>query len=184
MPETCSSNSVEQRRKLLKGALAASGVVTMGYSGAALASFECVPKVRLDGGYAAGDLQFTMTNPSQAASSNGWAWLAVTVQLYQVGTNTAFPGFVVNGLVYPTAVPTTPPRAAVSSAVLASDQTGYPQTGWVLAYFKDDGDTAGATVTSSTYPTYTTADEGHTPATESCLASLNPGIRGNFTFGG
>jgi len=180
MPETCSSNSVEQRRKLLKGALAASGVVTMGYSGAALASFECVPKVRLDGGYPTGDFQFTKINPSGAASSNGFAWLAVTVQMYQVGTNPAFEGFEVNGLIYPT----TPPRTAVSNAVLAPDQTGYPLPGWVLAYFKDDGDTAGATVTSSTYPTYTTADEGHTPATESCLASLNPGILGNFTFGG
>ncbi len=46
MSNSLPENSVERRRKVLKGALAASGVVTMGYSGSALASFNCIQKQR------------------------------------------------------------------------------------------------------------------------------------------
>ncbi|TAH45792.1 MAG: hypothetical protein EYC67_09970 [Betaproteobacteria bacterium] len=178
MHDAHEASSLEQRRKLLKGALAASSVITMGYSGSALASFDCVAKVRVDGGYPAGDFQFTMTDPSLSSSSKWWAWEAVLVQMYQTSGGAQFEGFAVNGNVYPTAVPVTPPRLAVTGATLVSPQpSGYPKAGWVLAYFDDGGTRTGS------YPTYTSAAVGQTPATESCLASINPGLTG-FTFGG
>lgn len=63
-------NTVEQRRKVLKGALAASGVVTMGYSGSALASFECVTSTD-----ATGVFGFKKT----IGASANWAWLRLLV---------------------------------------------------------------------------------------------------------
>lgn len=186
--------SIEQRRKLLKGALAASGVVTMGYSGSALASFQCVAQVRTSGVATLPATQFTMTEPT-TASGNSWAWVKVTIERYRQaaplngvnglqctnsGSSNRFDAFTLNNTFY-RIQPGTPPTLITPPATYCkdTDQTGYPKAGWVLAYFDDSGNLTG------TYPTYTTAGIGQTPAAQSCLASVNPGLNlSNFTFGG
>lgn len=169
-------NSVEQRRRLLKGALGASTVVTLGYGGtAAAASMSCIAKVRElpSGGPPAGTLQFTMTAPTASPTGSNWGWVKVKVEKYKTN-GPAFEAFKVNENVYKTTAPDVP----VLGATLANNQNGYPKDAWVLAYFTDAGELVG------TYPTYQLAVQGATPAAGSCLASVNPGVVTNFTFGG
>ncbi|MBL8446993.1 MAG: hypothetical protein JNJ44_06225 [Zoogloeaceae bacterium] len=186
-------SSVEGRRKLLKGALGASGVVTMGYSGSALASFNCVENVRnlTTGGPPAGSNQFKFgTAPS--TSTGKWAWVEVPVKQYRqsaagingVCTNSGSSGKVdgfklrsTDTLVYLVSNP----AAGVSGYCEAVTQdAGYPKKGWVLAYFDDQGNQTGV------YPEKSLAVQGFTPATGSCLTSLNAGLAnsGTLTFGG
>ena len=176
MSKAPQDNSVEQRRRLLKGALGASTVVTLGYGGtAAAASMSCVAKVRdLTSGGPPGSTQFTMVKPQHTPAGSNWGWEKIAVRSYETTTETAFEAFEVDGNIYKTSAPADP----VLGATLAADQTGYPKDAWVLAYFTDGGDRVG------TYPTYVVAEFGATPATGSCLASVNPGAVGNFTFGG
>ena len=74
MSNSLPENSVERRRKVLKGALAASGVVTMGYSGSALASFNCIQKTTLEAPINGG--QLVQEIPSIYA---GWQWKLIPV---------------------------------------------------------------------------------------------------------
>lgn len=187
-------NSVERRRRLLKGALGASGVMTMGYSGAALASFECVEKVRIDGGYPTADYQFTRTNPGIVANSKGWAWRRVSIGRFKAknnggncpaSSNDSFEAFDLDGTLYQVNPPpisvTNPPLTAKGPTLdfCSYIVNGYPQDGWLLVYF-DDGGTL-----TATYPTKSVAEPNFTPATHSCLASVNPGLNTtNITFGG
>lgn len=185
MSNTPPDNAVEQRRKVLKGALAASGVVTMGYSGPALASFQCVTStsaVGLDG--------FKRT----ISSSSNWAWLEV--QVYFTTTATApnvwkavkVPNgsdplettdvttyFFDNGLDAPTL--DLPGVGGIPADITA----GSPDTGtfaFVIIYFKTDGSIAGF------YPKYVPSGSGY-PAQGSCLTSLNPSLdRTNISYGG
>ncbi len=187
MDKAHKENSVEQRRKLLKGALAASGVVTMGYSGAALASFECVEKVRMAGGAPANGYQFTMTEPTATGGvpHQDWAWLKVVVQRYEDGVG-PFIGFEVTiggtGRIFKIEDPYDPnvPPVEVSGASVSLDQSGgYPKDGWVIAYFNNGGDLVGV------YPLNTMAVPGSTPAVQSCLASINPNLDiTGLSFGG
>lgn len=168
------TTSVEQRRKLLKGALAASSVVGMGYSGAALASLTCVAKVPT-GGYPDPLKQFSTTLPQNTNTDPNWAWSPVQIWLYQVtgGTDT-FDGFAINNALYRVPAPGSAPTPA-SGSLVQSMPAGYPKTGYVLAYFDDNG------VFKGSYPGYSTAGPGNRPATSTCLTSL--GLGGGFTFG-
>ena len=74
MSNSLPENSVERRRKVLKGALAASGVVTMGYSGSALASFNCIQKTTLEAPINGGQLVQAVPNEYL-----GWKWQSITV---------------------------------------------------------------------------------------------------------
>ncbi len=168
-------NGVERRRRLLKGALGASSVLTLGYGGsAAAASLGCVAKVReIDGGYPLA--QFT-TDPTSGTNAN-WQWVQVEVQRYEIwrGNNgqgngkgkleRVFDGFSVADRLYATDDPTV---TVVGASLMVPQPEGYPKAGWVLAYFDDQGGLSG------TYPTFTSAADGATPATASCLASINP----------
>ena len=166
------TNSVEQRRKLLKGALATSGVWTMGYSGAALASITCAEKGFVDGGYPTGTAQFFLgDNPPEAYKK--YAWQEVAVKRYTTGS-TEFDGFTVNNTLYSTSAPETP-----ATGVLVDPQPA-AKKGWVLAYFYfADGKPNGV------YPSpYATADRDRTPATGTCLVSITPGLKKTRTMGG
>lgn len=176
MGRTPQDNATQQRRRLLKGALGASTVVTLGYGGnVAAASISCVAKVRdlETGGPPASTHQFTMVKPSDQGGAN-WGWVRVDVKKYKPKKDTAFEAFQVNNVFYKT----TAPDVALTGGRLANNQTGYPKDGWVLAYFDDDGNLTG------TYPTEQLAKVGATPAAASCLTSVNPGAVSNLTFGG
>lgn len=175
MSTTPQDNSVEQRRRLLKGALGASTVFTLGYGGsAAAASVSCVAKVRdLENGGPPAAGQFTMIEPKPSTTGSNWGWVKVQVASYRLSNGSAFEAFMVNNRVYRAAAP----NAEAFGATLSNNQNGYPKNGWVLAYFSDDGKLVG------TYPTYAVAESDATPATGSCLTSVNPGAVG-ITFGG
>lgn len=174
MHDAHEASSLEQRRKLLKGALAASSVITMGYSGSALASFECVAKVRETNVAIPGaDFQFRMTAPDPASQPE-WAWQKVQVRDFVDTTNNPFQGFTLDGTNY---FSTVAPHASLG-ALTPSTATIYD--GWVLTYFDDGGSP------TATYPTKNLATAGFTPAARSCLASVNPNVTTdpNFYFGG
>lgn len=166
-------NAADGRRRLLKGALGASSVLTLGYGGAAAAaSLGCVAKIReVDGGYPL--TQFTW-DPTAGANAS-WQWAAVNVQRYDLhrGSNgngkgpklSEFDGFESGGNIYDVASPDTP---VLNAHLHLPQPEGYPRQGWVLAYYDDAGGLTG------TYPHYTSAGEGATPATASCLASIDP----------
>lgn len=177
MSKTPQNNSSETRRRLLKSVLGASTVVTLGYGGnAAAASISCVAKVRdlASGGPPAGTAQFTMIEPQPTLGKTNWGWLRVDVRKYRLATGSAFEAFEAGGKIYKTSAP----DVEVVGASLAKNQNGYPKDAWVLAYFDDSG------ALVSTYPSEQLAEPGATPAAQSCLASVNPGAVGNFTFGG
>lgn len=181
MDKTHKEAAVEQRRTLLKGALGASTVMTLGYGGAAAAaSLTCIAKV--DGGFPT--TQFVFAESPPPATGGGWAWKRIDVNLYSStgstngncnpNANGNFEGFTVAGNVYNVA----PPQNLVPTAVLKSCGAPYPKTAWVLAYFDESGNEIG------TYPTYSDQGTGFAPAAHSCLTSINPGIVENYTFGG
>lgn len=73
--------SIEQRRRVLKGALGASTVVTLGYGApVAAASLNCIAKV--DGGYPAGSNQFFLGDQPPDLTPGNWAWRQVPVNMY------------------------------------------------------------------------------------------------------
>lgn len=184
------SSSVEQRRKLLKGALGASSVITMGYSGAALASFQCVADTK---GFPTS--QFRLM-PPDSTTSTSWAWVEVSIERYRAatpvnnvnglscstpGNSNRFDAFKVNNIFYKIDGTTTPPTLVGMPTIYCkdTDQSGYPKKGWVLAYFDNGGNPTGS------YPTIQSAGTGQAPAQHSCLASINPNLNlGGFTFGG
>src|SRR5574338_79891 len=166
MHDSRPSSSVEQRRKLLKGALAASGVVTMGYSGAALASFDCVGK----NAYTSSTFLKTALPDPNAAS---WAWKALQVFTIEVGGSpTSAEGVQVGSAIYQVDYMNSqliaPPSGAARGAEI-SDKFVY-----ALVYFDTDGTETGV---------YAISPPSGAPAAQSCLASINPGLTG-YTYGG
>ena len=87
MTQTEQVNADERRRRLLKGALGASSVMTLGYGGPlAAASLGCIAKV--DGGYPAGTAQFFIGEaPPATPAAGNWAWRMVQVNRYADDSN-------------------------------------------------------------------------------------------------
>ena len=172
------TNRVETRRRLLKGALAASSVMSMGAGATAVTSISCVAKVRTDGGYPTAIFELHPTAPPPYSAK--WGWRHVDVRLYVTspGSDSTFDGFTING-VESVVYSTTTPATAVSGASLYGDQTDYPKDGWVLARFDEHG------IVDPRYPPLDVG-EGSTPAAESCATSVNPNPGGlsGITFGG
>jgi hypothetical protein len=165
MHDAQKTSSVEQRRKLLKGALAASGVVTMGYSGSALASFACVT---------------TTTNPPTVPikvaldGSATWAWKELPV--YTLTSNSALNGVDIGGVIYIVDLTVTPPTLTLAASTETLN-TGVPssQSVFVLAYFDSTGAPTGV---------YNGTPAAGSPAAASCLTSINAGVTGDYTYGG
>lgn len=177
MTQTRQDASQEQRRLLLKGALGASTVMTLGYGGAvAAASLTCIAKV--DGGYPLEGFQFRRTAPSNLSTGNNWAWKRVDI--WACNGAGSFDGFTLDGVNFYTApeVAGTAPEFKVGGKKKTSQPNGYPKDGWVLVYFYDNGDEKGS------YPAVSAQSTGYAPAVESCLNSINAGILINYTFGG
>lgn len=175
MNQTGQDSADERRRSLLKGALGASSVMTLGYGGpVAAASLNCIAKI--DGGYPAGTNQFFIGETPPATTGGGnWAWKMVWVNRYQSNGNGVTDGFEVGGNVYRA----DNPEVLIPDAVLKTNGSGgYPKKAWVLAYFDYAGNEIG------TYPTYTAQGEGFAPAVSSCLTSINAGIVTSYMFGG
>ncbi len=189
MSNTPPEDSVEQRRKVLKGALAASGVATMGYSGSALASFQCVTSTE----QMAGLYGFKKT----LTSGSNWAWLRLQVFDTTFGTTDLGSWRAVkipNGS-NPTDINTTTyfyQDNVGNSPPLLPDGVSSPPDGiaaqgsgidgeyaHAIIYFKTDGAIAGF------FPTYVPPLGTAYPAQGSCLTSLNPNmVQTNIFYGG
>ncbi len=190
MSNTPPDNAVEQRRKVLKGALAASGVVTMGYSGPALASFQCVTSTTQDSKLP-GFKKTLGTNSSWAwlrlevfgtNKKNGSDWKAVKIPS---GSNPSVAGTDSGTTVYYYDDLATEPRL-YTVAQLPSSASGIQLNPieankyvYVIIYFTTDGSIAGF------FPTYLQSSGTGYPAQGSCLTSLNPNmVQTNIFYGG
>ncbi|MBS0544805.1 MAG: hypothetical protein JSR40_13840 [Proteobacteria bacterium] len=196
MEQAQSTNSTEQRRKLLKGALAASGVVSMGYSGAALASFQCISsttvttpaiKARFTAPTSASDLRYlkvplyAYTADTSKACNNGQILKSYTYNSKQYSVLGGVQ-IVTNDTIY-LALDDSQSSGAGAALLLANPITkggicGNALSGqfiYLLAYFTQDGSYAGVYTNSAPVLSQ--------PATGSCLSSLNPHLQvpGNIT---
>lgn len=191
MEQAQSMNSTEQRRRLLKGALGASTVMSMGYSSAALASFQCITSttpypssgpgfkksINTTSNWAWLKLQVFSTNKSN--STNSWKAVKIpngtdpTVANGDTGTSVYFfDNLATTPLLYAAGSRSLPSGIKVSSA----ESGNYV---YVIVYFKVDGSIAGF------FPTYTPITGSDYPAQGSCLTSLNPNlVQTNIFYGG
>lgn len=146
-----SSTSTEQRRKLLKSALAASSVVGVGYSGAVAASSlaQCIVHETAPVLFA----QFTGQISTVEASP--YVWKQVTVN--KSGNDFSFS---LDGINY-----------SLNATQLATMPNGnYPKPAWVLAYFSADVD---RTIQyDGAYPAKTKPGTDGTPAVAYAQASV------------
>lgn len=176
-----STDATEKRRQLLKGALGASTVVSLGYSGSvAAASITCIAKTETSP-----EVQFHI-GPTPPETSN-LEWKAVQIQEYSdqsapptlrsfclIESSAGNAYYEVSGGV----LITTPTETSVVSGLTA---TGNPTQAWVLLYFDPiSGDEIG------TYPTLMNpAQAGGAPASIACLNSVNAAnLRSSSNFGG
>lgn len=171
MEKIQSQNSTEQRRKLLKGALAASSVAGMGYSGTALASVtQCIASQTTT---VYPQFVFGETPPQGSAQ---WAWKKVAVYKFKVGNDD------VEGYALKSGTFRVTDGSVIRNPKLSKDQTGYPKNGFVVVYFDSTTKSeAGA------YPEFKTPGNGVAQASLNCLSSLNPNLTGTnspYKFGG
>lgn len=174
MQDAQQSNSVEQRRKVLKGALAASGVVTMGYSGSALASFACVTTTTVP-------TSLTPLKSSLDASAS-WAWkggplFKLMDSSVSPAVDTGKKGVKIDGTIYEvTFDSSTPPKPIKLAVTSFTEGTALvpSESVYALAYFDATGSPKGI---------YTDAPPVGFPAAASCLTSVNAGLTG-YIFGG
>lgn len=172
MKEPLQTNSVEERRKLLKGALAGSVVMTLGYGGAAAAqSMLCVEKVNTNppSSYPQkGFLFVTDYFDPPPASGSAWAW-----RLFRVYRNTLTP--------QPDSIEAlwdgyhwyqlSPDRSDLLSPPLDSfTKVAGIGLGYVLVFFNYDGTELG------TYPSHPLmVNTTYAPAAASCLTTFPAG---------
>lgn len=192
MSNTPPDNAVEQRRKVLKGALAASGVATMGYSGQAHASLDCVQKNTIT--VPSGGAQLVRTQPTTGGKN--WAWVPVTIRKYKDASNNQFDGFEYPaGTVYQVTIPSGSNWIHASSdPVKRSDPVSptVPENGngngndisaWLLVLFDQVGNGYVAAA-PTTYAAGTTAPPLPLPAAQSCITSLKAAVPTGTIYGG
>ena len=196
MSNSLPENSVERRRKVLKGALAASGVLTMGYSGSALASFNCIEKTTQEAPINGG--QLVQEIPSIYA---GWQWKLIPVSAGESANgngngngNGARPGwFTYEGQLYSV------PLDRQGNTWTATDNPQYatppvptnttPVSMYLLVLYEPSG-SGYVPATPSPYVAGAAATPGGNlaavspqPITDSCHASLNPGTTSRLSGG-
>lgn len=164
-----STDATEQRRKLLKGALGASTVVTLGYgSSAAAASITCIAKTTTSP-----DVQFYVGSAPPEDSNQEWK--QVQVVEYSVKKNLKGPfryfcPLVVNNVstyyeVTNGVLATTATSGTVISGLFPTNNV---TVAWVIAYFDPiTGEEVG------TYPVYAAPSQEGAPASLACLNSVN-----------
>lgn len=177
------SKTTQQRRKLLKSALAASTVAGVGYSGSALASVaHCISNQNLN----LNDVVLNNVNDqfrigSTPPTGSPWAWKQVFVNKYKNGsTGSPEEGFSLS----------TPAGSGVyrvsdftkfTTPILQSTG-GYPKTAWVVVYFDAVTKAEKGAFPQFKDPNRPTA--GIAQASLGCVNSLSPGLGNNYTYGG
>lgn len=187
MHPTQPADRTAQRRKLLKGALGASTVATLGYSRTAAAASvtACIanfPDLSLPAE------QFVNSGSLFPPPGNGLAWKGVLVQRYSQNLNSGseFYAVQIGDQLYPVADGLagsgTGGLAAlvpVTGFPVTNQPSGFPRQAWTLVYFSDaTRDEIGL------YPNVAAPGVGVAPASLACLSSLNADLSGDYTFGG
>ncbi|MDX9885149.1 hypothetical protein [Thauera sp.] len=191
MHPTQPADRTAQRRKLLKGALGASAVATLGYSRTAAAASitACIanfPELSLPAE------QFVNSGSELPPEGNGLAWKGVFVQYYSEKLNSngqnggkKFYAVQIGDQLYPVADGLAGPGTGGLASLVPvtgfpSDQpSGFPRQAWTLVYFSDaTRDEIGL------YPNVAAPAGGVAPASLACLSSLNADLSGDYTFGG
>lgn len=188
MHPTQPADRTAQRRKLLKGALGASTVATLGYSRTAAAASvtACItnfPDLSLP------TEQFVNSGISSPPAGNGLAWKGVVVQRYSQNPNNAgseFYAVQIGDQLYPVAdglagagTGGLASLVPVTGFPLSNQPSGFPRQAWTLVYFSDaTRDEFGL------FPNVTAPGGGVAPASLLCLSSLNADLSGDYTFGG
>jgi hypothetical protein len=194
MSHSPEDQAVEKRRKVLKGALVTSGVVTMGYSGSALASLNCMEKGAAN--VPSGGAQLVQAQPSLSASGPKWAWVPVTIRSYKDAQNKQFEGSEYpTGTVYQVVVPNGNNWIKASSDpvkrkdLVSAVGNGNGRPGWLLVLFDQFGNgyvaaaPDGYAAGMAGAPPATPAQLPQ-PATESCTTSLNAAVPSGTIYGG
>ena len=176
-----STDATEKRRQLLKGALGASTVVSLGYSGtAAAASITCIAKTKTS---PAVQFSISAVPPAEPALE----WKSVKVVEYSEKKNLKgdfqyfcpieFDGVISYYSVTSSGLSTS---ATDLSVVNALYPTGKSSQAWVLRYFDPvTGEEIG------TYPTYSSPSTEGAPASIKCLESVTAAnLRSGGSFGG
>lgn len=182
MEKIQASNSTEQRRKLLKGALATSSVVGLGYSGSS-ASASITQCIQNQANTVSGPQVYIGASPP---SGSPWAWKKIIVEVNQYkrnGTGDRIKGFELeSGTVYTLRYPSSVIAGAVKSN--RDSFRPYDTTAWVIVYFDSEGEVG----VFDTYKQPTTLGTGGTEvvaqASLNCVNSLQPGLGSSYTFGG
>ena len=178
-----STDATEKRRQLLKGALGASTVVTLGYSrGAAAASVTaCIANFSAE---ALPEQQFVNSGLNTPPVGNTFAWKEVFVNRYNEsadGTGADIYAVQIGASLYEVDGDGTGPLTsgipvAGTYYVMSSPAA---RSAWTLVYFSDyTRDEIGL------YPNVGAPADGVAPASLACLNSLNAAISGDYAFGG
>ncbi|MDD3353720.1 hypothetical protein [Zoogloea sp.] len=173
MSNTDQARPTDTRRKLLKSALGASAVVSMGYGGiAAAASITCLQKTN-----AGPSVNFHIGNtpPARADLSTNeglWAWQEVrlydvtpTQKVFQIRNGGAY--YSITGNHDPVDIPPSTPLSQSS------------EKAWSVVYFD-----VTTNQVAGVYPEKKFAAGQFAQASIGCLNSVNPGVSQNFTFSG
>lgn len=181
MQESLQTNSVEERRKLLKGALAGSVVMTLGYGGAAAAaSLTCMAKT-IDSAMTMPQL-FHIGSVPPVASAGHWAYKFTPIFLWQNpmnGSEEPFEACQVGNFLYKVIRNPAPPALDPTQLNPFNYRIFmFVEPAYVLAFFDANGVDQGA------YPTYTQLVP-YGPAAKSCYASFPLGTSpGPYFFSG
>lgn len=173
-------NSTEQRRKLLKGALATSSVVGLGYSGSSASASitHCIQNQRT---FVA--TQFFIGSTPPPPSSANCAWKKVEVRKYKEnGTGNPIEGFQLTSGVFRAFSPWT----KILLPAVQSNLSGYPKVAWVVVYFDSVTKAEIGAFPEYTQPTMigTAKTEAVAQASLNCVNSLQPGLGNTYKFGG
>lgn len=184
-----STDATEQRRKLLKGALGASTVVTLGYSRTAAAASVTACIANFSGAVPA---ERFVNNNSDSPPSDGvqtLAWKLVYVSEYAEkadGTGTTFYAADIGGTLYEVADKgagslVTPFKIRTGYSPKQGQPRGFPRKAWALAYFDES-----TKAEYGLFPNVTETGDGVAPASVQCLNSLNADLAGygDYKFGG
>lgn len=178
MKEPLQTNSVEERRKLLKGALAGSVVMTLGYGGAAAAaSLTCMAKT-INSGMSLPQL-FSVEQQPPVAPAGHWAYKFTPILLWQNAKEGPFEACQVGNFLYKLVRLPVPPRLDPTPLNPFNYYiSGYVGPAWVLAFFDANGVDQGA------YPAFSQLVP-YGPAAKSCYASFPLGTSpGPYYFSG
>ena len=174
------TNSTEQRRKLLKGALATSSVVGLGYSGSSASASitHCIQNQRTTVA-----TQFVIGSTPPPPSSSNCAWKKVQVRKYKEnGSGNPIDGFQLTSGVFKASSPWT----KISAPAVQNDPNGYPKVAWVVVYFDSVTKAEIGAFPEYKAPTMigTAGTEAVAQASLNCVNSLQPGLGNTYTFGG